>query len=170
MRPARLACALLLAACDRAPTSAQRASDVVAAQDDRVTPRDLPPPPPAALTLTAAVAGASSDPPLRALDPTMAVPRWQAQGTATLTVPPADGAVEGALTAGDLSLRVRGFRRGDTVLAQLDPAGVDADAGEDPSVWRGLLDARIEGGALRGTWTVSAQGGRFARTGTLGAR
>lgn len=169
MRSPRLfACALLLGACTRPSTPARPApADVVAPQVDRPAP-DVPPPPPPVSTLTAPVSGASTDPPLRALDPTMAVPRWQGEGTASITVPREDGPVEGTLQAGDLTLRVRGYRAGETLRAQLEPASVDVDGGA--WVWRGLLDARVEGGALRGTWSVSALGGRYARAGTLGAR
>ncbi|MEZ4392137.1 MAG: hypothetical protein R3A48_13660 [Polyangiales bacterium] len=164
----RLACALLLGACTRSSPPARPAPvDVVAPQVDRPAP-DVPPPPPPVETLTAPVSGASTDPPLRALDPTMAVPRWQGEGTASITVPRADGPVEGTLQAGDLTLRVRGYRSGETLRAQLEPASVDVDGGA--WVWRGMLDARVAAGALRGTWSVSALGGRFARAGTLGAR
>lgn len=144
------------------------ASDVPAAQEDRVIPRDVPPPPPARSTLQATVEGASTDPPLRALDPTMAVPRWQGQGVATLDVPSADGAVQGSLRAGDMTLRVRGFRAGSTLRAVLEPEATSADGGA--MVWRGGLDATLTGSALRGTWAVSAEGGRFARGGTLTPR
>lgn len=161
--------ALLAVACERGPSPSPAAAtraDVPAAAP--APPPDVPPPPPANRTLSAPTQGAASDPPLRAYDPTMAVPRWQGQGTVELTLPPRDGAVTGTLRAGDLVLRVRGFRAGDAVRATLEPEAVDVDAAV--SVWRGLLELTVQGDALRGAWSVSAEGGRLARAGTVGAR
>jgi hypothetical protein len=166
-----LALCLALLACEKAPapastTPAAEARDVPAAQGVRSTP-DVPPPAPARAAMRATVAGASADPPLREFDRAMPVPTWSGQGALALEVPSGDGPVEGTLNAGDLALRVRGYRSGDTVRGALEPTSVD-DGGA--WVWRGLLDARIEGAALRGTWSVSAHGGRYARAGTVGPR
>lgn len=164
-----LALCLALAACSRPPErpSPADATDVPAPQAVRAFDAPARDAPPARTTLRAPVTGSSADPPLREFDPAMAVPPWSGRGELTLSLPPADGEVSGALRAGDLSLRVRGFRAGGSVRGALEPESVD-DAGA--FVWRGMLDARVEGGALRGTWSASAHGGRYARAGTVGAR
>ncbi|MFO0626219.1 MAG: hypothetical protein U0325_11440 [Polyangiales bacterium] len=164
---------LALLACEKAPATAPRPStpearDVPAAQGVRATP-DVPAPAaaPARAAMRATVEGASADPPLREFDRAFPVPRWSGQGALALDVPSGDGPVEGTLNVGDLALRVRGYRSGETLRGALEPASVD-DGGV--WVWRGLLDARIAGDALRGTWSVSAHGGRYARAGTVGPR
>lgn len=174
-RAALLSLCAALSACARpsdrpapAPSPAPIASDVTAARGVRDAGGAARPGPSAApATVRAAVTGASADPPLREFDRTLPVPRWSGQGELSLTLPAGDGPVAGTLRAGDLSLRVRGFRAGDTVRGSLEPESVD-DGGA--FVWRGMLDLRAEGGALRGTWSVSAHGGRFARAGVVGGR
>lgn len=164
----RAGIAMLLAiGCERAapPAPTAPAADVPVAP---VAPADVPPPPPARRTLTAHARGASTDPPLREFDPRMEVPRWAGEGTLEVVLPSGDGPVSGALRAGDLSLRVRGFRAGERVRGTLEPEAVDVDAGAP--VWRGTLDLTLAGDSLSGAWTASAEAGRLARAGTVGPR
>lgn len=164
----KLATLLFLTACNRGPTEAPAPADRPVPQRDVITERaPVVPPPTAERALRVPVRGAAADPPLRALDPTMEVPRWQGEGELGLQLPASgEGPVRGSLRAGDLSLRVRGFVTGETLRATLEPEAIDADAAVP--VWRGLLECTLRAGTLTGTWSLSAEGGRLARAGTVG--
>jgi hypothetical protein len=127
-----------------------------------------PAPVPAVRTLRGTFTGRGVDAPLRAFDPTMAVDPWQGEGALTLELPREDGAVTGTMRATGMAFVVRGWRAGDTVRATLEPEAA-GDAGS-ADVWRGLLDARLAGDALTGTWRASAEAGRRTRGGTVTAR
>lgn len=127
-----------------------------------------PPPVPAVRTLRGTFTGRGVDPPLRAFDPTMAVDPWRGEGALTLELPREDGVVSGTMRAEGMAFVVRGWRAGGTVRATLE-ADTIGDGGS-ANVWRGLLDARLEGDALTGTWQASAEAGRRTRGGTVTAR
>ena len=159
-------------ACKRAEAPAPSPSPApppAAAADVPPAAVDAPPArsEPESVDLRGSFTGQSVDPPLRELDRSMAVAPWNARGELTLTVPPGgrEGEVRGELRAEGFVLRARGWRSASGLRATLDQ---DTDAGE--GVWRGLLDGVFEGGALRGTWAASADGGRNARGGTFEAR
>lgn len=167
---------LLMAAmgCKReAPTPAPGAPSAAPAATADAAPAAAPAPPaappvPAVRTLRGTFTGRGVDPPLRAFDPTMAVDPWQGEGALTLELPREDGVVSGTMRAEGMAFVVRGWRAGETVRATLEPEAV-GDAGS-ADVWRGLLDARLAGDALTGTWQASAEAGRRTRGGTVTAR
>ncbi|MEZ4406210.1 MAG: hypothetical protein R3A52_07025 [Polyangiales bacterium] len=156
-------------ACKRsaAPSPAPTPSPAVTAPADAPAAVDAPPErsEPESVNLRGAFTGQSVDPPLRELDRSMTVAPWRGRGELTVTVPPREGEVRGEMRADGFVLRLRGWRTEQGVRATLDQ---ETDAGE--GVWRGLLDGVFEGGALRGTWAASADGGRNARGGTFEAR
>lgn len=165
---AALALAVVSAlACKRAASPAPLPTPAVTERADVPAAVDAPPErsEPASVDLRGTFTGESVDPPLRELDRTMTVAPWRGRGEVTLTAPPREGEVRGEMRADGFVLRLRGWRTERGVRATLDQ---ETDAGE--GVWRGLLDGVFEGGALRGTWAASADGGRNARGGAFEAR
>jgi hypothetical protein len=167
---ARASCLALLTAmgCKQDTPAPATAAPPSAAAPATAAPPSAAAPATAARTLQGTFTGRGVDPPLRALDPTMAVDPWQGEGVFTLTLPREDGAVSGTMRAEGMALVVRGWRAGDTVRATLEPEAT-GDAGL-ADVWRGLLDARLAQDALTGTWRASAEAGRRTRGGAVTAR
>jgi len=152
-----------------APTPTTAATADAGPAQGAAAPAPTPPAPPAPRTFRGTFTGRGVDPPLRALDPTMVVDPWNANGTAELVLPPGEeGPVTGTLRAEGLVMAVRGWRSGAGVRAMLEPVA-ETDAGTT-GVWRGMLDVRLEGDALTGSWRASADAGRVARAGTVTAR